>query len=545
MKTWWIGLLCAASMGVVCVGSAAAHAQPVPSAVEWTSLAGDEARTSTRRGEVPGYSGVRWVLSQTPAGETIRYIGPASVVGTTLPEARLFTAGVVAGETRAIAVDAESGEIEWMTPIPDLIYDSWSSAAIDSQTGVVLYAAGTEIIALRMSDGVEAWRTPLGGPPVNVSPLVTRDLRKRNRAFVTDYGGFGGPSWLYCINVSARDESVNPFDPGEVVWATPIGSSTGGTPAYLDGVVYVCSTGLEGPGFGEICAFDARAAEQPAPLWVFTNPIMEGFFGGLTVRERGDGVYVYAATYAFYGEMDSANLVKVDARTGAMEWSIASNRTDSIPIVLDDGRIVLATGIQGFGTVPMVQMFEDHGTFAAQAWNTATSTWMDANQDGVIDLGEFLLVGGWTTHPVLVLPELTGAPGSGVGPRLMVGSIPTGDDYFGPYTKLFEFDLSKTPAQAGFVVQQTSAVGSSPAMLGEGVYSVGIGGLTAVGARPPRADVNGDGRIDVEDWYTWEGEEGAGERDVDRDGSVGEADRAFLKKELRRNESREMKKGGR
>jgi outer membrane protein assembly factor BamB len=439
----------------------------------------------------------------------------------------------VSNQTRAIAVNAETGQIAWMTPIPDLIYDSWSSPAIDLETGVVLYAAGASLIALRMSDGVEAWRTEIGGAPVNVSPLVTRDLGLQNRAFVTDYGGFGGPSWLYCINVSPRNGTINPFDPGEIVWSAWIGSSTGGTPAYLDGVVYVCSTGLEGAGFGEIRAFDARSTTEPEPMWIFTNPIMEGFFGGLTIRETQGGPFLYAATYAFYGETDSANLVKVEASTGELAWSVPCNRTDSIPVVLDDGRIVLSTGIQGFGSVPMVQMFADQGSSASQLWNTAFSTWNDLNNDGILNIGEFLVVGGWTTHPVVTQARV---PGS--APHLLVGAIPTDDEFFGAYTRLLEIDLSKAPADPGFIVQQTTSAGSSPAMIGAGVYSLGTGGLAALGPPPPRPDVNGDGRVDIDDLYAWT--QGAGSRDIDRNGVINQADQDFLIYELRRNEIREM-----
>lgn len=510
-----------------------ASAQPVPSAAQWSSLAGDEARTATRRAEAPLFDAVRWTLSTTASGQAIRFVGPSSVAATALPEPRLFTAGVVDGQTLALAIDAEDGQIVWTTPIPDLVFASWSSPALSAGTGEVLYATGSALIALRMDDGVETWRTELTGPPVNVSPLVTSDLGHANRAFVTDYGGFGGLSWLYCINVSPRHATLNPHDPGDIVWSAMIGSSTGGTPAYLDGVVYVCSTGLDYLGVGEIRAFDASAPSEPSPLWIFNNTQAEGFFRGLTIRERNGSAYLYAATYAFYGLNDSANMVKVDAADGQLVWSVPCNRTDSIPIVLDDDRIVLASGIQGFGSVPMVQMFQDQGTHAAPLWDTATGTWNDLNNNGELDLGEFFLVGGWTTHPVVLDTKQEGA-----SPRLLVGAIPTDDDYFGPYTDLYELDLALTPAAPGFIVQHTDLAGSSPALLGRGVYSIGRQGLVAIGPPPPRPDVDGNGRVDIEDLYAWSA--GRGERDIDRNGTVDEQDQAFLVHELRRNESRDM-----
>ncbi|TVQ63700.1 MAG: hypothetical protein EA378_01090 [Phycisphaerales bacterium] len=528
LAMFWIALLAIATP---------ASAQPVPSLADWPSLAGDEAKTGTRRTEIAPFAEPRWLLSQTPAGEAIHFVGPAGVAATAHPEPRVFTAATIAGQARAVAVDAETGEIVWTTPIPALILDSWACPTIDPASGVVLYATGSSVVALHTADGSLAWQTDLNGPPVNVSPLVTRDLAPRNRAFVSDYGGFGGPSWLYCINISPHHPTLNPFQPGEIVWAAHIGSSTGGTPAYLDGVVYVCSTGIDFQGFAEIRAFDAQATEEPEPLWTFTNPIAEGFFSGLTVRETTGGLFLYAATYAFYGQLDSANLVKIHARSGQLAWSVPSNRTSSIPIVLDDGRVVLSTGIQGFGSVPMIQMFEDHGSYATQLWNTAHATWNDLNNNGQLDPGEFLLVGGWNTHPVL-----THARTPDAAPRLLVGAIPAGNG-FAPYTDLYELDLSKAPADPGFIVQHTTHAGSTPAMLGSGVYSVGTGGLAALGPPPPNFDVNNDGQIDLDDLYAWE--QGQGDRDINRDAVTDHHDRELLIFELRRNEVRDMNRGRR
>lgn len=520
------------------VACSAASAQPVGSLAAWTSMGGDPSRMSARMIEPGDLASVRWVRGQTDAGLPIRYFGHAGLVATTLPFPRVFTAGVVDGVTFALAINAEGGQIVWATPIPPMVFDSWASPAIDPRSGVVVYAAGSSVVALRMLDGVEQWRTDLAGPPVNVSPVITPDLGLANRLFVTDYGGFGGESFLSCINVSPRHATLNPFDPGEIVWSVPIGSSNGASPAYHDGVVYVCSTGLDGDARGEIRAFDARATAAPAPLWTFVNPIPEGFFGGIALREGSGGPFVYAATYAFTGSFTSANMVKIRARSGELVWSVPSNRTSSVPVVLADGRIALSTGLLGFGSVPMVQMFRDHGTWAEPLWNTAQGTWQDANQNGRLDAGEYLAVGGWTTQPLLARGRSTGA-----SDRLIVGAIPAGSSVSTAYTTLYALDLSKTPGQPGFIARQTSQAGSTAAMLGAGVYSVGVSGLAALGTPPPRFDVNGDGVIDIEDLHAWE--QGQGQRDVDRSGAADDADREMLVFELRRNEARELSEGGR
>lgn len=511
-----------------------ALAQPIGSFLHWSTLAGDASRTSTRATTLPTFSTPRWTLSQTLSGQPIRFVGPASVAASSLPAPRLYTTGVIAGQTRAISVNADTGQIDWTTPIPALILDSYSSPALDHTLGLVLYSSGTAITALRLADGSLAWQASLAGSPVNATPIITTDLGARNRAFATDYGGFGGFSLLYCINVSPFHPTINPYQPGELVWSAPIGSATGASPTYLDGIVYVTSTGLDATSFGEIRAFDARTTITPAPLWTFTNTIAEGFFGGLAIREFSIGAqqtnYLFAATYAFFGQTSSANMVKLNARTGALVWSVACNRTESIPVVLDDGRIILSSGVQGFGSVPMVQMFQDLGASATQLWNTAASTWTDANQNGVMDVGEFLLVGGRVMQPVLTR-SMTNTP------RLLVGAN-TGGSPPNPGTVIYELDLTIAPGQPGFIVQQSTSMGSTPGLLGSGVYAHGTNGLAALGTLPPHPDVNADTRFDLDDLIMWE--RGGGQRDVDRDGFVTPADRTLLLRELRLSEHRAL-----
>lgn len=519
--------------------TAPAIAQPTGSLLHWSTLAGDASRASTRATTLPTFSTPRWTLSQTLSGQPIRFVGPASIAASTIPAPRIYTTGIISNQAYAIAVNADTGQIAWTTPIPALILDSYSSPALDHALGIVLYSSGTAITALRLVDGSLAWQTSLAGSPVNATPIITTDLGARNRAFATDYGGFGGSSLLYCINVSPFHQTINPYQPGEIVWSAPIGSATGASPTYMDGIVYVTSTGLDATNFGEIRAFDARTTITPAPLWTFTNTIAEGFFGGLTIRESTTStqpngqptLHLYAATYAFFGQTSSANMVKLNARTGALVWSIACNRTESIPIVMGDGRVILSSGVQGFGSVPMVQMFQDLGSTATQLWNTATSTWTDANQNGVMDVGEFLLVGGRVMQPILLRSAIS-------TPRLLIGANAGAGNPPGPGTTIYELDLTKTPQDSGFIVQQSTSMGSSPALLGAGAYAHGVGGLSALGALPPHPDLNSDTRFDLDDLILWE--QGSGQRDIDRDGFITPADRTLLLRELRLNEHRAL-----
>ncbi len=529
--------------------SSAARAQPEPSAFVWPTLAGDMARTSIASPSAPATLGpLRWVCSQTPSGEPIVFTPASGVVATALPSARVFASGRVgtgpaSTQSRAIAVDAETGSVVWATPVPAPQLSSWSTPTIDTRRGTVLFATGSALIALRQADGVEEWRVELPSAPVNVTPLVTTDLGPADRAFVTTDGGFGSASQLYCINVSPRNDQRNPFDPGDIVWIAEIGSSVGATPAYLDGVVYVASTGLDGFGSGEVRAFDVK---QPAlgvvmRRWVFTNPIAEGFFGGVCVREMADGsgACVFVASYAFFGGLDSSNIVKIRAGDGSLVWSAPSNRTSSIPVVLGDGRVLLSSGIAGFGSVPSVQMFTDAGQTGTLLWDSAISTWNDGNANGVLDDGEFSVFGGWNTQPI-------GMPGSSFAqPRALVGTLSSasGGGAVSQYAPLSALNVNVGPPLPGFVVAQSTQGGATACVLGGGVYSIGPAGLVAFGAAPPRGDLSGDLVISVEDLYHFEQLPAAAVlRDIDRSGAASDADREMLTREVRRDELRSMRR---
>lgn len=524
----------AAAVGVVAVTTAAALGQVAPSSLLWGQVGGGPERGAWREGAAaPVLGSPRWVLAQTAGGQAIDFEPSAGVVAATLPAARVYAVGRIGVQAVAVSVDAETGQVVWTAPVPAAAFGSWSTPALDVSTGLLLVAAGTSVVALRTADGGEAWRATLAGPVVNASPLVVSDLGPpgvRSRAFITDYGGFGGPGSLYCINLSPRDAGANPFDPGQVLWAAPIGSSTGATPAAIGGLVVVTSTGLDSGGAGQMRAFDARATVQPSPVWVFDNPVAEGFFGGVSLAAGADGTpYAYAASYAFWGELDSANLVKVNARTGALVWSAPCNRTSSTPIVLANGDVLLSGGVDGFGSVPTVERFTDLGAAAQRQWNTAVGSWVDGNGNSVIDAGEYLVVGGWSTQPAVV-----------GGRWVVVGVPPTETDPGGGYRRLLVLDANGTPGQSGFVAGMgpPEVGGSTPALLGRGTYSVGLGGLAAFGAAPPRADVDGNGAVTVDDLYAWETPlTPAAARDVDRDGSAGDGDRRLLTAELRRGEA--------
>ena len=462
-----------------------------------------------------------WIASHDNAGRVITFNGQAGpVVGCD----RAFALGRSGGTSRLFAFRRADGLCLWSVAVPNPVTDSWSTPAIDESGAAVIVAAGNRVSAFHALSGQSLWTATLSRNVVNASPLVSPDAPRR--VFITDADGFGMNGRLYCINADHFDATLNPFAPGEVLWSVAIGGSSGNTPAYADGRVLVATVGEFGFSAGSIVAFDASATTPPAPLWTFENVLPFGFFGGVSVK---DG-HAYAATYAFSGGQSAANLVKLDAATGTLKWSVPSNRTDATPIVLGDGRVVLSGGLAGFGASPSVQLFQDHGTHATMIWDTALDTWNDTNSNGSRDPGEYLSIGGWTHQPVAIT-----SPASAT---LLVGTLPSGTGTSTPCTHLRAVDLNASPASPSFTLGSYAGAGSTPAVVGPMVYSVGVSGLHAFG---PDLDVNADGSIDIEDLHAWEGPGLiAGSRDLDRDGDVDSADLAILIAELRRDERRDM-----
>ena len=455
----------------------------------WAHVGGDAARGGVRCGLVePG--GAAWTLSQTAGGDAIVFVGASPPI---VMDGRVFARAHVSGEPVVVAADARTGAFAWMTPTPDSsggFLESWASLAGDAANGLVLVGVGSALYALDAETGTVGWTTALQRSVVNAHPVVTDDLGAADRVFITDFDGFGFEGRLYCVNVDAFDAALNPHQPGDVVWSVAIGGTSGNTPAYADGVVYVASVGEAGFVPGELFAFDATA-DAPTELWRFSLGVagvgVEGFFGGVSVR---DGA-VYAATYDFFGGQDAGTLVKLDASDGSLVWSAACNRTSSMPIALDDGRVVVSGGLDGFGSLPSVQVFDDLGSSAVMLWDSALDSWVD-DGDGIVEAGEYVRMGGWTHQPV--------AFDSSAGMRLVVGAIAAGGQASGVQGELRVVDLGAQPGDAGFVVGDLVGGGGSAAVGYGFVYSVGAGGLTAFGPTFDR-DLDRDGVVDVEDLY--------------------------------------------
>ncbi|MEM1184282.1 MAG: PQQ-binding-like beta-propeller repeat protein [Planctomycetota bacterium] len=501
------------------------------------TLGGDGTRSSISLGsQNPGPSDLsiaEWVFpaSDLAVTEDIRWVGdsgPVVVDRLVFAVSRPNNQGSVA---KLWAIDRAEGTLVWSKDVPSQINDSWSTPTIDRGNATLIYGTGSQgfdqsgrVQARSLLSGDLLWEAELEKDIVNATPLVTTDRGSADRAFITDFEGFyagGQGGVLYCINVDPFDAATNPYEPGDIVWRAPLfDGASGATPAYDGERVYVATAGDFGPPAvgGQVIAFDPAAIDATgAELWRTPIGGNDGFFGGVSVA----GGYVYGATYDFFGTTTSARLLKLNAETGSIVWETASNRTDSIPVALDDGRIALSTGIPGFGSLPALQLFDDLGTSASLLDDTSVATWQD-DGDGLIELGEFEIIGGWTHQPHVVLDHPFTQ-----GPVVFVGSIavPAAGQFFSGYTRLSMVDLAAPFGSPGSVLSVYEGAGSSPAVSGPNLYTIGETGVVGIGAYCP-GDVDLSGQTDFFDVITYLKIKDAGspEADVTLDGTVSSED---------------------
>lgn len=437
---------------------------PTIGADSWSHYAGDAARQSVASRGPRKLDSAAWSVPLSSSREFVSRSTPVSADGRVFANAQIYEDGQFVSNALC-AFDATTGGLLWQTEIDADEYSSWSSPAIYEQGGSVLIGSGDRVHALDVVTGEILWQTALSRSVVTASIVVSENLCEddipSNRAFVTDYGGFGKKAALYALNMDPLDVEKNPFIPGEIVWSVPLPGASGNSPAYLDGRVFVSSKG------GAVFGFDARDGE---PLWrTDVDAGYGGFFSGVTVQ---DGA-VYAATYDFDGGRNNSGLFKFDAESGAELWAVACERTSSIPVVGSDGWIFLSGGVDGFGSAVTLQAFRDRSEHAERVWDTWTDT------EGA------LRVGGWTQQPALV------------DGRLYLGVPPEGAS-FDPCTELLLLNHSHRPNDEGFVVARFAGAGGSCALANGWLYSFGTDGLVAL-VDQILGDANCDGKVDFAD----------------------------------------------
>lgn len=389
--------------------------------------------------------------------------------------------------TYAVALDRQTGDEIWATPVAPPVLDSWSSPTIDLEHGTLLIASGAGVVALDTLIGEQRWATELNAIVVNTSPVVTDDLGDRDRAFISTYSfGAGAPAALVCINTDPFDAISNPYQPGDIVWSLALGAdSSGNTPAYQHGRIYL-ATASDGSGQrGTVRCYDITGDTAPAsPVWSFTNTINAGFFAGVAIAKG----HIYASSYSFTGLQTSANTVKLSKSTGNLVWSVPTNRTDATPIVLPSGDVIVSGGIATgafdflpfFGSLPSIEYIDDMGSTASLLWDSALATHDDHNSNGYWDFNEpFLSIGGWTHQPIAL--SIMGVPHLLVG--TLAPAIPgVNTDH---NTDLRLIDLTKSPTDPGFIADHTPGTGNTPAYTSGWVFTSGSAGISAYAPPSP------------------------------------------------------------
>ncbi len=481
----------------------------------WPQYAGGADRTSTLHVcefDPASLASPAWIAQNDSLSRPISFVAQQCPM---VSRRSVFAIGsVLSGPTRMwrlYSFNRRTGVVEWESPIPAVVADSWSSAAIDERQNRIVIATGQSVTCFDVQSGGQIWQCWLSQSVVNASPCITQDRPLKNRVFITDYDGAGAGGHLYCINLDQYVPGMNPYQPGQIVWTAPLNGTSGNTPAYRGQRVYVTSTGEYQLTAGTVQAFDVKDGEQ---LWSTQNEIFEGYYGGVGILQDGGKEYVLASSYAFWGDTWAADTEKIDAVSGQLMWSTKTNRSACIPVALDENHLLVSGGIQGFGTTPTIQLITDKHCAATTNWTSL----------GLSRLG------GWSTQPIFDVKNQ----------RLYVGELPLTTGSFGAGIRMHVVEVGQLLENEVFDEDVYPGFGSTPAIAGRNLYSMGSAGLHAFGPTPVNGDVNDDGFLDVEDLYAyfW-----TGGFDVDGDGQWDAADLEMLNILVRGDEERAIKLG--
>lgn len=426
-------IICMAAFPLLLQLESAAQGQAVD---HWTH----RGRTPARPGTAPGAPAPAIVTPRFVAAppDGCKFIGQSAPV---VAEGRIF---VYATRTlnsvttsHIIAYSETDGSHLWTSNVARRESDSWSAPTVYIERKTLLMTSGKSVTALDTETGLLLWQTPLGDYPVVNGTIMVYD----KKAYVANHRPVGSGARLYCLNLDPDDPQ---HEEGEILWSQPLTQSVGSEAALAATATGHSVLATDMAGFIRQFHPDGSAG------WIFALPGAGaylpngGFNGGLSV----DGSQVFAATYNFYGK---ALLVCVDAAAGSQIWSTLCERTDSVPVIGED-TIFLSGGVIGYGSQPKIEAFARSSGQKLWEWTAAAGAG----------------AGGWTMQPVLIGDTLYVGNGATINP-----STASADFY--------ALDISKTPADAGFIKGHYQGCGSSPAYANGNIYTLGAAGLYAFG----------------------------------------------------------------
>ena len=455
---------------------------------------------------------LQWIADKSPQGVVrfafesstgpVLYNSKVYAVAKYLEPNELAWNGFDQTNSQLVAYDANSGRLLWTTIIDAAVWDSWSSPAADIKNNNILVPSGNKVYAINAESGSVVWQAELDTIVLNASVCIASDI-PHTRAFITDYDGFGTGGKLYCINLDANEPN-NSYNPGEIIWSDTLGSTSGNSPAYKDGVVYVSSNMDAESFYGAIYAYDAQA-DDAIRKWRATDQNFEGFTGGVTVTKEG---FLYAACYNWAEEAeDNSSLCKIDCNSGNIVWITNVERTSSMPVVVGD-KIYISGGLDGWGSRPKVEAYRDMGTSVVKLWQTPAN----------------VAIGGWSNQPVYA------------NGKLYVGAIPFGGNYFDAYTELYVLDVTADVDSPDFVIAHYTdqACGNNPAVVYDSLYTIGADGLFKFHQPAFLADIEKNDTVDFYDLaelaavWLYNGSVGVMRADLNLDGKINFADFSLL-----------------
>ncbi|MGD0552731.1 MAG: PQQ-binding-like beta-propeller repeat protein [Sedimentisphaerales bacterium] len=498
-------------VSLILVCSVAASVQASPE--EWLAYANTMSRESIAVDGPNTLDGstLDWVADKDPQDMNFlvdleNATGPVVYNGRVYAYAKYYNESSEYTNSQVIAYDANSGHALWATVIDQAVWDSWSTPCIDTKHNTVLIGSGDKVFSLDAQSGTQLWTAQLEKDVINASVCAVVDI-PHARAFITDYDGFGSTGKLYCINLDAS-EPDNPYEPGQIIWSETIGATSGNTPSYRNGVIYVSSINGPGNSTGTIYAYDATAAPAAIKKWETTDANFDGFSGGVVVTKEG---FLYAAAYDWANESeDNSTLCKLDCNDGSIIWITQTERTSSIPVVVGD-KIYTCGGFVGWGSRPKVEAYQDNGDTVIKLWET----------------GSDIAIGGWSNQPVYA------------NGKLYVGAIPTSGNYFGEYTEVYILNVSTEPNDINFIIAHYTdkSCGNSPAVTYDSIYTIGYDGLFKFRQPEFLGDINRNRKVDIYDFdefaesWLFNGPVGVKRADLDLDGDVDFTDFALFANE--------------
>ena len=181
-----------------------------------------------------------------------------------------------------------------------------STASPIAANGIVYFAAGTHVYAVRAADGSTLWKYPTG------------DATDKFRSTPTLMGGN-----LYIGNDAGDLDKID-AKTGNLVWSQKVGGAIQGAPVVQDGVIYV--------GSADYHAYAVGDNDTHAVLWSYlTN-------GTITAAPLVGGTSVYFVSA-------DESLYCLAKNNGSKVWSLQYNFDPSVaPPVYADGTLFVVAG---------------------------------------------------------------------------------------------------------------------------------------------------------------------------------------------------------